>query len=420
MDWEKFNVWYNYLLTTQYKDNLISIAIGEFRRVASDNNQTFQNKKDIKKDNWLLYGKINNTLDKINKKYKLNMGLPRLQCATVQKFKKMDDIIIGKMYNIPAISNGIDTTDKSYFFVPIHKTRRHVHGVPKEFLENYIINMIETAQWEKRYSVYYYEYKYIDRCAIYTCPEKYIQEGCKIKKTNKKEVNGKKIGTEESAKNKIVEGDATKQVEINCKQKISVYLKIRELRKYLNGEQIDKITKFFHKKRIDNFRTNFPSKSRYITYCTGNCCNSIGYIHNGIPNGKQKCILKFEDYMFLNINSVPLSNCNITYCRECGVSPFHENEMCKFVDEIAFENPEKYRKCPGCCIWVEKEIGCDHMQCLCGVHFCYNCRGVLNAHDPYFHVCRMGNTDPHFRDFLLDHEAAFFPGEVACNCLNCK
>ena len=64
-----------------------------------------------------MYGKINNILDKINKKYKINMGLPRLQCATVQKFKKMEDIIIGKMYNIPAISNGIDTSDKNYFFV---------------------------------------------------------------------------------------------------------------------------------------------------------------------------------------------------------------------------------------------------------------------------------------------------------------
>ena len=397
MDWEKFNDWYNYLLTTRYKDNIINIAIGEFRRVASDNNQTFQHKKDISKENWLLYGKINNILDKINKKYKLNMGLPRLQCATVQKFKKMEDIIIGKMYNIPAISNGINTSDKDYFFIPIHKTRRHVHGVPKEFLENYIVNMIETAQWDKRFSVYYSDYKYLDRCAIYLCPEKYLQTGCTQK--HKKEVNNTK--------------ENIKKVEINCNHKISVYAKIKELSKYLSFTQIDRIKKIFHKKRIDNFRTNFPSKNRYITYCVGNCCNSAGFIHNGIPNGKQKCILKLE-------NVIQLSNCNITYCRECGITPYHDNELCKFVNDIEFEDPEKYRKCPGCLIWVEKEVGCDHMQCLCGVHFCYNCRGVLNARDPYFHVCRMGNTDPHFRDFLLDHEAAYFPGEVTCNCLNCK
>jgi hypothetical protein len=384
MDWEKYKIWKNYLFNTQYKDNLINKAIGEFSRVVSDTNQSFQLKKDINKNDWLVYGKINNILDKINKKYKMNLGLPRAHCATVQKFKKMEDIIIGKMYNIPAISNGIDTTDKDYFFIPIHKTRRHVHGVPKEFLENYIINMIETAKWESRFSWVYSENRYIDRCAIYTCPEYYVE-----KKTK-------------------------------CKKEISVYIKIKEFQKYFTDSQFDNILKIFHKKRIDNFRKNFPSKIRYITYCTNNCINSIGFIHNGIPNGKQKCIIKYESGKNLSNSSIFKQTCNITYCRECGKSPYHDNELCKFVDDIQFENPELYRKCPGCEIWVEKKEGCDHMQCLCGVHFCYNCRSALNARDPYFHVCKMGNTDPHFRDFILDHPAANYPGEITCNCLNCK
>jgi hypothetical protein len=300
----------------------------------------------------------------------------------------MEDIIIGKMYNIPAISNGINTNDATYFFIPIHKTRRHVHGVPKEFLEHYIINMIETAIWEKRFPSYYYDFKHINYCAKYICPEKYSCE------------------TISNSKQKI-------KKEINCTIELSVYAKIKELEKYLNSSQIEKIKKVFYKKKIDNFRANFPAKSRYITYCLGNCINSIGFIHNGIPNGKQKC-------MFNHQSIQDLEPCKMSYCRECGVTPFHENELCKFINDIEFEHPELYRKCPGCGIWVEKEVGCDHMQCLCGVHFCYNCRGVLNAHDPYFHVCRMGNTDPHFRDFLLDHEVAYYPGEVTCNCLNCN
>jgi len=406
MDWDKFNIWKNFLLTTEYKDNIINIAIGEFRRVVSDNNQSFQNKKNITKNDWLLYGKINNILDKINKKYKLNMGLPRSQCASVQKLKKMEDIIIGKMYNIPAVSNGINTNDNNYFFVPIHKTRRHIHGVPIDFLESYIVNMIDNACWEKKIPWYYYDSRYIDKCALYLCPEKF-KITCKTKDPVEKKIKKDK-------------NENFKEVEISCKKTISVFFKIQELEKYLNSDQIQKIYKIFHKKRIDSFRTNFPSKSRYITYCVGNCNNSLGFIHNGIPNGKQKCVIKFEDNNIYLQKNLVQEKCNITFCRECGMSPFHENELCKFVNEIEFENPEKYRKCPGCGIWVEKEVGCDHMQCLCGVHFCYNCRGVLNARDPYFHVCRMGNTDPHFRDFLLDHEAAYFPGEITCSCPNCK
>jgi len=70
--------------------------------------------------------------------------------------------------------------------------------------------------------------------------------------------------------------------------------------------------------------------------------------------------------------------------------------------------------------WIEKEIGCDHMKCLCGVHFCYNCRMVLCANDPYFHVCTIGSTDPHFRDFPLNHPNVHQSGEIACKCVCCS
>jgi hypothetical protein len=313
MDWAKYKIWKDFLLLTPHKDIIITKVIGEFQRVVSDSNQLFQLKKDISKKDWLLYGKINNLLDKINKKYKINLGLPRAQCASVQKFKKMEDIIIGKMYNIPAISNGIDTNDSSYFFIPIHRTRRHVHGVPKEFLENYIINMIETARWETRYAWFYYDIRFIDRCAIYLCPEHYVNDK-KKEKINKP---------------------------IKCNKEISVYIKIKELQKYFTNSQFDNILKIFHKKRIDSFRMNFPSKIRYITYCTNDCINSIGYIHDGIPNGKQKCIIKYESGKYLSNQSIFKQTCNITYCRECGKTPYHDNELCKFTSDIELENPSQ-------------------------------------------------------------------------------
>lgn len=153
---------------------------------------------------------------------------------------------------------------------------------------------------------------------------------------------------------------------------------------------------------MDNFRINFPKKSRYITYCVGSCVHSDGYIHNGIPNGKQIC-----------------HDCNITYCRECNKSPYHDNELCKFVDEIIFENPEDYRKCPGCGIWVVRSEGCSHMKCGCGVHFCFDCRGILCANDPYYHICNSSNPDAHYRDFRMNHPSVQYEGEIACNCSNC-
>ena len=116
--------------------------------------------------------------------------------------------------------------------------------------------------------------------------------------------------------------------------------------------------------------------------------------------------------------------CNITFCRECGVKPYHTSELCDInninTSNIIFDNPENYRKCPGCNIWIEKEEGCDHMKCLCGVHFCYTCRSVLCANDPYYHICNMEGSDPHFRDFPMDHPTAQHSGEIACKCLSCR
>jgi hypothetical protein len=376
MDWTNFELWNNFLLKTEYKDININNAISEFSRVLTDQKIGFESKEKINKIAWKLYGKINGILNKIKNKYNINLELPRNRCKITQKFNRKFDVQTGMMYNMPAECNGIDTDCNGYFYVPIHKTRRHIHGVPKDFLENYVYNMIENAIWEKLISSYYIDSKKINECAIYKCPEKFCLKNIE--------------------KNKI------KEKLIDCKKKINVFQKIIELKKFFNSDVYEKIYKFFYKKLTDNFRINFPKKIRYITYCVGSCIHTDGYIHNGIPNGKQKCY-----------------SCKITYCRECGKTPFHTGELCKFVDEISFENPENYRKCPGCSIWIEKEEGCDHMKCPCGVHFCYHCRGVLCANDPYYHICSMNNPDPHFRDFQINHHSTQYEGEIACSCKNC-
>jgi hypothetical protein len=383
MDWENFQLWYNYLLNIEYKDTNINKTINEFSRVLIDQKSKSKentNKENISKEDWKLYGKLNLMLSKLKHKFNVNLELPRERCQTAQKFNRSSDVKTGTMYAIPAISNGIDTSESGYFYVPIHKTRRHIHGVPNEFLESYVYNMIETAEWEKVNSTYYTSSRYINECAIYKCPEKFYINNI-LKKTNKNE---------------------TEKKEQKCCAKINVFEKILELEKFFNSVAYQKIYKFFIKKLIDNFRINFPKKSKYITYCVGECIHTVGYIHNGIPNGKQNCY-----------------SCKINYCRECGTIPFHTGRLCKFEDDVSFENPENYRKCPSCSIWIEKEEGCDHIKCNCGVHFCYHCRGVLCANDPYYHICKMNDPDPHFRDFQFNHQSAQYEGEIACNCKSC-
>jgi hypothetical protein len=372
MDWEKFHLWHNYLLNLEHKDIIINKVINEFSRVLVD--QKIEKKENIEKNQWQMYGKINSLLNKIKIKFNINLELPRKRCEKTQKFNRKFDIQTGMMYNMSANQNGLDSTDSDYFYVPIHKTRRHIHGVPNSFLELYILNMIETAEWEKYIPSYYYDSTKMDVCAIYKCPEKYCIKN----------------------KEKIYQ---------SCNATISLLPKILELEKFLNVDERSKINKFFIKKMTDNFRTNFPKKSRYITYCMGSCVHTNGFIHNGIPKGKQRC-----------------HDCRITFCRECNKTPYHFGELCKFENEnvIPFDNPENYRKCPGCEIWIEREEGCAHIKCLCGVHFCYQCRSVLCANDPYFHVCRVENPDPHFRDFIVNHHSVQYEGEIACNCKNCN
>jgi hypothetical protein len=121
MNWEQFQLWHNYLLNTEYKDNLISTAISEFSRVITDHKNGFsnfdQNKEDLTKKEWDIYGKINSILNKIKIKFKVNLDLPRQRCETSQIFKRKTDIQKGMMYNMPAELNGIDTNDNNYFYI---------------------------------------------------------------------------------------------------------------------------------------------------------------------------------------------------------------------------------------------------------------------------------------------------------------
>ena len=49
-------------------------------------------------------------------------------------------------------------------------------------------------------------------------------------------------------------------------------------------------------------------------------------------------------------------------------------------------SPKAYKECPGCKILIEKEDGCAHMKCICGVHFCWLCLEIHHKDEIYNHI----------------------------------
>ena len=60
-------------------------------------------------------------------------------------------------------------------------------------------------------------------------------------------------------------------------------------------------------------------------------------------------------------------------CKEYKVSSTMSEDDQKFLE---FARGKKFKQCPECKFWVEKNDGCDHMTCKCKFQFCYKCGGV--------------------------------------------
>lgn len=89
----------------------------------------------------------------------------------------------------------------------------------------------------------------------------------------------------------------------------------------------------------------------------------------------------------------PNIKCAITWCRICNVSPYHISQICQgprsadMDDATYVEMMKNSRSCPECKRRIEKTEGCDHIQCTCGVDWCYRCLQKLDKSDPYGHRC---------------------------------
>jgi len=83
--------------------------------------------------------------------------------------------------------------------------------------------------------------------------------------------------------------------------------------------------------------------------------------------------------------------CSAGTCTQCGLGA-HPGDACPMSYRRQFgDMPEdvlseaRKQACPGCARSVSKFGGCNHMTCLCGVHWCWVCAGSIDAKDPAAH-----------------------------------
>jgi hypothetical protein len=80
--------------------------------------------------------------------------------------------------------------------------------------------------------------------------------------------------------------------------------------------------------------------------------------------------------------------CNKNYCLNCK-DEWHRGLTCQQYKDsrdvnkldnqfFQFVKGAKFKMCPKCKYWVEKNQGCNHMRCRCGADFCYLCGKLMD------------------------------------------
>uniref|UniRef100_A0A8R1E3K4 RING-type domain-containing protein n=1 Tax=Caenorhabditis japonica TaxID=281687 RepID=A0A8R1E3K4_CAEJA len=94
------------------------------------------------------------------------------------------------------------------------------------------------------------------------------------------------------------------------------------------------------------------------------------------------------------LNPKKCLSCNRAYCRQC-LSITHPNVTCEdfarlqipdqsIAEYVRVKGYDKVKPCPKCQVLVEKKDGCNHIECKCGVHFCWLCSFTDTASGPVY------------------------------------
>jgi hypothetical protein len=144
--------------------------------------------------------------------------------------------------------------------------------------------------------------------------------------------------------------------------------------------QIHHAKPFLTKEEITTFKAKYEE---WMTpnpfYCPIPTCSA--FIPDRLHPG-QKIKGKRVDSGVGTPSSKPFAcpTCSTDICPDCRQAT-HPDSLCNISDfGIDVETTDLlkswgYKKCPKCGHGLKRMYGCNHMECLCGAHFCYSCLG---------------------------------------------
>ncbi|EGT44528.1 hypothetical protein CAEBREN_15568 [Caenorhabditis brenneri] len=111
------------------------------------------------------------------------------------------------------------------------------------------------------------------------------------------------------------------------------------------------------------------------------------------------------------------TSCPRQYCRMCLLEP-HHGHTCEAYARLRIDDesvraymesrgPGNVKKCPKCATPVDKIDGCHHMECRCGIHFCWLCLAMSEtSQQMYAHLSEVhgGHGGPNLRPEQLAEE----------------
>jgi hypothetical protein len=126
----------------------------------------------------------------------------------------------------------------------------------------------------------------------------------------------------------------------------------------LKSETVEKYKNYYYELEL--------IRSSKYTVCPSNNCNKI--------------IVKSEK------QTTSICNCNYMICNLCKLESHHPISCDNYKSyKLKFKNfnPNSVTQgkfCPRCSRYIEKNGGCNHMKCICGLDFCWRCSTPMNSH----------------------------------------
>jgi len=126
------------------------------------------------------------------------------------------------------------------------------------------------------------------------------------------------------------------------------------------------------------FRIKYILNSHYSLICPNTKCGSVIDVEENYNGEKITCF-----------------DCKQTWCRQCNVTPYHDNKTCieyeieskncdnsKYIFELKEQGLLKF--CPQCKTPILKNSGCNKMYCsLCNTKWCWICSSLNIDYDHY-------------------------------------